>query len=75
MIKATIDTYKVFVSVGFPVKQAQLFMDEVLHNARPDLSEGDAGGNEDDAEGGHGAPDYRTALHADQDCGWVCSAT
>ena len=44
-------------------------MDEVLHNARPDLSEGDATGDEDDAEGGHGAPDHRAALHGGQDCG------
>ena len=43
-------------------------MDEVLHNARPELSEGDAGGDEDDAEGGHGTPDHRTALHRGQDC-------
>ena len=46
-------------------------MDEVLHNARSDLSEGDASGDEDDAEGGHGTPDHRAALHAgaEQDCG------
>ena len=71
ILNAIINTYKVFVSVGVLVKEAELFMDEVLHNARPDLGEGDAGGDEDDAEGGHRAPDDRTALHADQDCGLV----
>ena len=74
IFKSTANTHKIFISVGGLVHQAEFFMDEVLNNARPDLCECDANGDEDDPDGRHGAPDHRAALHGERLCGRVCSA-
>ena len=74
IFKSTANTHKIFVSVGGLVHQAEFFMDEVLNNARPDLCESDANGNEDDPDGRDGTPDHRAALHGERLCGRVCSA-
>ena len=57
--------YKIFVSVRSLIGQAELPMDYVFNETISDLSESDAGGNEDDPNGGDGAPDHGPTPHGD----------